>query len=110
MEGEEKEWTVTLRHQAEPRGNGSNTGRAPGGRQRWFKIAPFAWSVVLVELQWTILWWSHVTDGGDDGLEHWSEVRAEGIDLGILHSEARRERAHPGRQRKERNRESQGGA
>lgn len=31
-------------------------------------------------------------DRGVAGLEDWNEVRAEVIDLGILHSEARRER------------------
>lgn len=31
-------------------------------------MAPFAWSIALVELQWTIFWWLHVTGGGDAGL------------------------------------------
>lgn len=48
------------------------------------------------------------TDRSDAVLEHWSEVRAEDIDLGILHNEARGKRTHSGRERKERMRESQG--
>lgn len=61
-------------------------------------MAAFACSVLSVGLYWTILWGPCPIDRGDAGLEHWKEVRAEGIALGILHSGAKRERAQSGRE------------
>lgn len=72
----------------------------PGGRQSWFKKDG---SFCLVSgVGGTTL--DYILEvmcnrrgvGGDANLEHWSEVRAEGIALGILHSEDRRERAQGG--------------
>lgn len=64
-------------------------------------MAPLGWSVELVRLYWTTFWWSCTIDRGDAGLEHWNEVRAEGIDLGILHSKAKKEPTHREREETE---------
>lgn len=66
------------------------------------KMTPFACSVVLVGLHWTILWWSCTIDREVGGLEHWNEVRVEFIDLGILQSGAKRKRAHSWKEGKRR--------
>lgn len=92
MEGEE--WRVTPRHRAEPWGDGSNmsgskgAGRA-GDQQCW-------WNYTGLYLG------GHVQYTGQLLIRNTGiRYKAEVIDLGILRSEAKRERVHLRREKKE---------
>lgn len=62
-----------------------------------------------MKLYGTVFWWSCTIHRGVAHQEHWNQVQAEVIDLEILCSEAKRERVHLRRERKEEKRRLRGG-